>query len=170
MSSEMNKKKTPVHYRLNQEITSLVKDLDQTKMVHETLADQGYTAFLNNKMLMIAAIRAGIPYSLFELIQAHTPFSEKDWADFLDVSTKSLQRYKAAAKHRFKPIHSEKILEMAEVTEAGLEVFGSEKFKLWLHTPNYALGNFKPLELLKDSFGKELVMNELTRISHGILV
>jgi putative toxin-antitoxin system antitoxin component (TIGR02293 family) len=60
---------------------------------------------------------------------------------------------------------------MAEVTSMGLDVFGSmEKLGLWLNTPNYALGYLKPLELLKDSYGKDLVISELTRINHGILV
>ena len=60
---------------------------------------------------------------------------------------------------------------MAEVTKEGLEVFGNmDKLKLWLNTPNFSLGKIKPIELLKDSYGKELVIGELTRISHGILV
>jgi len=59
----------------------------------------------------------------------------------------------------------------AEVTNLGVEVFGDmEKFKLWLDTQNLSLGNLKPMELLKDSYGKELVISELTRINHGILV
>ncbi|TVQ07945.1 MAG: DUF2384 domain-containing protein [Balneolaceae bacterium] len=129
-----------------------------------------FSEFLSDKMLMIAAIRAGIPYSLFDLIQQYTPFSEADWAGFLDVSTKSMQRYKQAAK-RFKSIHSEKIIELAEVTQTGLDVFGSmAELKLWLETPNFALGNQKPVELLKVSYGKELVAGELVRIDHGIFV
>jgi putative toxin-antitoxin system antitoxin component (TIGR02293 family) len=80
--------------------------------------------------------------------------SENDWANFLDLSTKSLQRYRASPKHYFKSIHSEKIIEIAEVTKVGLDVFGNvEKLKLWLNTPSYALGKLKPLELLKDSYG-----------------
>jgi putative toxin-antitoxin system antitoxin component (TIGR02293 family) len=130
-----------------------------------------YDNFLEDKMLIIVAIRSGIPYSLFNLIQDYTPFSENDWASFLDISTKSLQRYRASSEHHFKPIHSEKIIEMAEVTKVGLDVFGSmEKLRLWLNTPNYALGSLKPIELLKDSYGKELVISELIRINHGILV
>lgn len=130
-----------------------------------------YKEFLEDKMLIIAAIRMGIPYSIFDLIQNFTPFSESDWADFLGVSTKSLQRYKLSSEHQFKPIHSEKIIEMAEVTKVGLDVFGNlEKLKLWLNTPNFALGKLKPIELLKDSYGKELVVSELIRINHGILV
>ena len=52
----------------------------------------------------------------------------------------------------------------------GNDIFGnSEKCNLWLETPNFALGNMKPLEMLKDSYGKELVLAELVRIEHGIL-
>ena len=60
---------------------------------------------------------------------------------------------------------------MAEVTNIGLEVFGDMgKFKLWLYTPNFALGNLKPIDLLRDSYGKEMVIGELTRINYGILL
>ena len=130
-----------------------------------------YDRFLDDRMLIISAIRAGIPYTLFNLIRSLTPFTEKDWAEFLNVSTKSLQRYGASIRHRFKPIHSEKIIEMAEVTKLGLEVFGDmEKLRLWLETPSFAMGGMKPMVLLRDSYGKELVIGELTRINHGILV
>lgn len=129
-----------------------------------------FESFIENKMLIIRAIRAGIPNSLFSMIQEYTPFSEAEWADFLSLSTKSLQRYRASSEFHFKPIHSEKIIALAEFTKIGLDVFGTmEKLKLWLDTPNYALGRLKPKELLKDSYGKEMVISELIRIDHGIL-
>lgn len=132
--------------------------------------DFGIKSFLANKMLVVSAIRKGFPFSLFERIQQSLPFSEADWASFLDISTKTLQRYKQAKQHLFKASHTEKIIAITEVTEMGLEVFGDiHKFKLWLETPSYALGGYAPFELLKDAYGKELVMAELVRISHGIL-
>lgn len=153
--------------KLDKEIASFFK-ASKIKSRSEQVT---YEKFLEDKMLIITAIRTGIPYSLFDLIQDYTPFSESDWANFLDISTKSLQRYKTSPDHHFKPIHSEKIIEMAEVTKVGLDVFGHmEKLKLWLNTPSYALGKMKPIELLKDSYGKEMVISELNRISHGILV
>jgi len=129
-----------------------------------------YSEFLSDKMMIIGLIREGVPYSLFSLIKEAAPFTEANWAEFLNVSTKTLERYKKTSKP-FKPLQSEKIIEMAEVTNIGKEVFGStERFRLWLDTPSFALGKMKPLELLNDSYGKEMVMGELTRISHGILV
>lgn len=128
-----------------------------------------YSQFLGDRMLIISGIRNGIPYSLFSLIKDVTPFTENDWAELLSLSAKSLHRYKQTSQ-RFKPLQSEKIVEMAEVAEAGREVFGDmDKFRLWLDTPNFALGGQKPFDLLKDSYGKELVLGELVRIEHGIL-
>lgn len=162
---------TAIDKKLNREISIFLRHLDSGNIRTEFLTPITFKDFLTNKMLVIAAIRAGIPYTLFDLIRDYTSFTEDEWADFLDISSKSLQRYRSFSAHHFKPIHSEKILEMAEVTQLGLDVFGNmEKWKLWLNTPHYALGNMMPVELLKDSYGKELVMIELTHINHGILV
>ncbi len=129
-----------------------------------------YNNFFSNKLLVINTIRTGIPYSLFLSIKAFAPFSETDWAAFLNISPKSLHRYKLLSKH-FKPAQSEKIIEITELIKTGLDVFGNmDKFKLWLDTPNYSLGSLKPIELIKNSYGKELVLSELVRIDHGILV
>lgn len=155
--------------KLDKAISTVVRRVSTNKRVSAKQATISYTEFLQDKMLMIQVIREGIPYSLFELIQGQTPFTEENWAKMLDISTKSLQRYKQSNKS-FKPIQSEKIIEIAEVTQLGVEVFGEmEKFKLWLHTPNFSLGKMRPVDLLNDSYGKELVMTELTHINHGIL-
>lgn len=157
--------------KLDKELSSIFKQREAKKVWFLTSKeDVNYSNFFTNKLLIIYIIRKGVPYSLFNLIQHFAPFSEEEWADILGISTKSLQRYRQASK-RFKSIQSEKIIEMAEVTNAGRDVFEDiDKFKLWLNTPNYSLGNIKPMELLKDSYGKEMVIGELTRINHGILV
>ncbi len=172
MSEVMVRSKFKLEEKLNEEISSFIHEAREPEVLYESPKKKvTYEDFLSDKMLIIRAIRMGIPYSLFNLIQDYTPFTENDWANILDISTKSLQRYKQAPKHYFRPLQSEKIIEMAEVTREGLDVFGDmDKFKLWLNTPNYALGNLLPIELLRDSYGKELVVGELTRINHGILV
>jgi putative toxin-antitoxin system antitoxin component (TIGR02293 family) len=155
-----------IQKQLDTEIKNLLTGTEMSREHSETLT---YAEFLSDRMLIIEVIRKGIPYSLFHLIQLISPFSEKDWADILDISSKSLQRYKQASR-QFKPIQSEKIIEIAEVTNLGMEVFEDmEKFRLWLETPNFSLGNIKPAELMKDSYGKEMVLGELSRINHGIL-
>jgi len=123
---------------------------------------------LNDKFKLVELIQAGISFGLFEKIRAIFPFTMQDWSAFLDISPKSLQRY-SNDKRRFKPIHSEKIIELAEVIVYGIEVFeDASKLKLWLYTPSFALGRMRPLDLIKNSYGKELVMRELTAIEYGI--
>ena len=148
--------------KLGKELTSLVKRSKKGPIT--------YDEFLADKMLMRLVIQEGIPYRVFSLIQDITPLTEEDWAELLDLSTKSMHRYKQQAKV-FRPIQSEKIIEMAEVTKIGIDFFGDrEKFKSWLLIPNFALGNARPIDLLKDSYGKEMVVAELTRVAHGIFI
>lgn len=155
-------KQTTAEVTLTKELITTIRQLKKQQAVSSNLE------FFSDKMQMVLLIRNGVSYSLFHIIQQYTPFSPDQWADFLDMSPKTLMRYKQDER-KFKSIQSEKIIEMAEVTSIGLEVFGDmEKFKQWLETKNYALGNFTPMELLKDSYGKDLVIGELTRINHGI--
>jgi putative toxin-antitoxin system antitoxin component (TIGR02293 family) len=101
-------------------------------------------------------------------MQDITPFSKDEWARFLDVSVKTLDRYRQDNKS-FKAFQSEKIIGMIEVIERGVKVFGDmDMFKRWLYAPVPALSDSKPIELLSSSYGKELVLDELTRIEHGI--
>lgn len=146
-----------------------LKDISNPTVGLTVFDQRSFLQFFTDRMLIVKAIRKGIPQSLFKSIKDALPFSEEDWADFLDISIKSLQRYKKDETHVFKSIHSEKILELTEVIAMGHEVFDTrEQFSLWLNTPSYALGDMKPIELIKDSYGKELVINELTRIDQGI--
>ena len=158
-----------IEQKLNREISMLFNP--PAKMRSRSVeANTTYSKFLSDKMMIISVIKSGVPYSLFNLIKNVTPLSEGDWAAVLGISTKSLLRHKQASK-QFKPIQSEKIIEMAEVANIGVEVFGNmEKFKLWLNTPSIALSNMKPFELLRDSYGKEMVIDELIHIEHGIFV
>lgn len=167
----MRESRSSLEIKLNKEISAFLRQVDIKEYQVDRRQSITYDDFLTNKIWIILAIRTGIPLSLFNLIQDYTPFTEQDWAEFLDISTKSLHRYKMSEKYQFRPIHSEKIIEIAEVTKIGLDVFGNiDKLKLWLNTPNYALGKLKPIELLKDSYGKEMVIGELTRTSHGIFI
>ncbi|MEM9674363.1 MAG: MbcA/ParS/Xre antitoxin family protein [Bacteroidota bacterium] len=118
---------------------------------------------------IIATVREGVKFSLFQRIMKGSPFSLQEWSRFLHLSERSMQRYKAEKK-RFDPIHSEKILEITFLYQRGLEVFGdSEKFNIWLNTESIALGGVSPKELMDTTFGINLLNDELTRIEHGVL-
>lgn len=132
-------------------------------------SNPSYAHFINNPLQVSELIENGLPYHFFAIVSKNIPFNEEEWAEILNISTKSLQRYRLDKSFLFKPIHAEKIMEITEVSFLGIEVFGDiNKFKTWLKSENFALGNHKPQELLRNSYGKELVVNELNRIQYGI--
>ncbi len=153
---------------------SNLKEDNIQSFLNEPLAMYNYTPslsfidLLNDKFKLVEIIQEGISFGLFEKIRSIFPFTMQDWSTYLDISLKSLQRY-SHDKRSFKPIHSEKIIELAEVMAYGIEVFEDvDKLKLWLGTPSLALGHKKPLDLIKNSYGKELVMRELVVLEYGI--
>ncbi len=164
-----------IRFNQNSQLDKLVK-IYVTKVEKESgykLINKNitYNDFFKNRMLLVHAIREGVSFDFFNLIKEKTPFSDDDWASFLGISTKSLQRNKAKDSFVFKPLQSEKIFELAEVTNLGNQVFDNENsFYSWLKTPTFALGNLKPMDLLKDSYGKELVLSELYKIDQGIFI
>ena len=129
-----------------------------------------FATLLTDKFKMVKVIQEGLSYAFFDRLKALFTLSLQDWSDYLDLSPKSLQRYQKENR-RFKSIHSEKILELAEVMVTGMEVFeDGEKLRLWMETPSLALGHQRPIVLIRNSYGKELVMRELMALEHGIFV
>lgn len=169
MLTEEQEKHSTDFTAVDKAMKTYIRKIEKSSEFEQYAEEITYSNFFENKMLIIHAIRKGLPYELFSKIKNITPFTEDDWAEYLNVSKKTLQRHRDKPDYFFKPIHTEKIIELAEVTHYGKEVFDStEQFYLWLNTPSYALGNLKPAELLKDSYGKDLVMGELNRIEQGI--
>lgn len=118
---------------------------------------------------LISAIRKGIKYTFFEQLVKLSSFSISEWAAFLNISNRSIQRYKKEGG-RFNAVSSEKIVEITMLYKYGIEVFeDKEKFNTWLTNKNIALGGIVPKELLDTSFGIGLLKDELSSIEHGIL-
>lgn len=156
--------------RVTEEMATYVTSLPRYSR-YPTLKGVPLTRFFSDRMMLVDVIRQGIPNPLFMSIKELTPFSDQEWSDFLDISLKSLQRYKKESDYVFRAIHSEKIIELMEVTVIGLEVFDTAAdFSAWLNASSHALGNRRPIELLRDSYGKELVLSELQRIDQGVFV
>ena len=137
-------------------------ELNEPTITYNALDDK-------NAFRLINAIKKGISYSFFERLAKNIPFTLREWASYLHLSERSLQRYKKE-KGAFGAAASEKIIEITMLNKYGIEVFGGqEKFNTWLNTKNVALGGIKPKELLDSSFGIQLLKDELTRIAHGVL-
>ena len=124
---------------------------------------------LNDNIELIILSRKGISYELFEFIVSKGSFSIKEWCEFLHLTERTLQRYKKDGRS-FEPLHSERILEIAQLQKRGIDVFGNlENFNQWMNSKIIALGGIQPKELLDNSFGIAEVNAELTRIEHGVL-
>lgn len=123
----------------------------------------------NNRTMFIRWVRDGLRYSSFIDFVQELPFSLDEWSKILNISGRSLQRYKKENK-RFDTLQSEKILQIVLLFSRGTEVFGSaQNFNIWLSTKSVALGNILPKELLDNAFGISILEEELIRIEQGVL-
>ena len=153
----------------NKELRQYIKSFSRDKRFKQN--DVTYYKILKDKLLISTAVRHGVTNQLFDEITANSPFDDKQWSSFLYLNIRTLQRYKVAKDHVFKPFISEKIFELAEVIALGNIVFDSpDDFRIWLLTPSISLGKEKPISLLDNSYGMELVIAELNRIEHGVFV
>jgi putative toxin-antitoxin system antitoxin component (TIGR02293 family) len=120
------------------------------------------------KLVQIA--REGISIGEFQYLKEHSPLSDFNWSQFLDISLKTLKRYYRNESHRFGALHSEKILQISQIVYKGEDVFGGlERLGLWLNTPSLMLDGERPIVMLNSSYGQRLVMTELVHIDQGIL-
>lgn len=114
-------------------------------------------------------VREGISFSYLTKLSNHIHFNIDDWASYLHLSERTIQRYKKENK-TFDPIYSEKIVMIELLYKKGIEVFGDEnKFYAWMDYKSIPLGGVKPKELLDTAFGINIIRDELGRIEHGIL-
>lgn len=128
-----------------------------------------YGKVFDSRMTIIQSIKQGVSFKLFTYIKNRCPFSDEEWAKFLGISTKSLQRYALTKNHIFKPLHSEIVLEIAEVCDAGMEVFNDkDDLYNWLVTESFAFEYMIPIELMDTSYGKQLIKEQFHRYAHGI--
>jgi putative toxin-antitoxin system antitoxin component (TIGR02293 family) len=121
-----------------------------------------------DKYSLYSKASKGLKYTEFEDFVRENVIPYNKVSDLLELSERTLQRYKKERKS-FSSLHSQRILELMQLDQKGKEVFGSkEKFSNWLMTKSPALKNQKPFDLLKNSFGVDILMDELSRIDHGI--
>lgn len=142
-----------------------------TKSIKRVPAEKTVHASMEGKdtLALIELVREGIPYAEFEKIRALAAFPLSDWARFLQVSERTIQRNEKENKP-FQPAQSERILEISMLYRYGMDVFGDKlNFDIWLGLKSIALGGKAPRELLDTRMGIGMVRDELGRIEHGVL-
>ncbi len=112
--------------------------------------------------------QGSITYKIFSSIARKGPFTLSEWAHFLHISERTLQRHKAA-NSVFDSLLSEKIIEIALLSQYGAEVFGdNQRFYAWLTSEIPAFSRQKPYNFLESSFGIRMIRDELGRLEHGV--
>ncbi|MFH0894928.1 MAG: antitoxin Xre/MbcA/ParS toxin-binding domain-containing protein [Bacteroidota bacterium] len=120
-------------------------------------------------LYLVDTVRQGIAFNYFLSLVNKIPFTLNDWTQILNLSGRTMQRYKKE-KGTFDRIHSERIIEITLMYNQGVEAFGSsKKFDAWLESENIALGGKKPKEYLDTTFGIQMIKAEISRIAYGIL-
>ena len=108
-------------------------------------------------------------YKSFQRAQHILSFTLQEWAQFLHISTRSLDRLKKEKK-KLNPSQSEKLIDITLLYEYGVDVFGSsEKFSKWLSRPSIPLGGVEPKSLLDTNQGIQAIKSELSKIEYGVL-
>ena len=121
---------------------------------------------LNSRIDYINLSRKGIPMEVYRRIQNYTKLSTKEMAMILPVSERQLIRYEN--DHVLRKDISSHLIQLLELFEKGNNLFGEEKFQIWLRSEIMALGKNKPIEILDTPIGIEMVGDIIGRIEHGV--
>lgn len=141
-----------------------------TELWHEYVSQLFISAPLSskNKLTMSEAASVELPYDVFMKLLEIQPFTLQEFGELLSWKVSDIRKMKKN-KIGVERIRTERLIELAQVFAKGQEVFGSQKKLVkWLNTSVPALGKRRPFDLIKTSFGKDLVLDELTRIEHGV--
>ena len=130
---------------------------------------QSYDDHLDDRIWLVEEASTGVPVgAVYEMIGS-THLNKEFFARILNISTKTLDRHRLAAR-RLSPAGSEMILKLHALFKKGEEIFGNqEEFQKWIDRPAYGLGSKIPKNMIQTSSGIDLVIDELTRIEFGDL-
>ena len=116
---------------------------------------------------LIEVAKEGLPKQALDNLALNISFSTKEMAEVLNVSERTIQRYRD--DQRLDKDASAKLIRLAKLYELGEETFGSLiRFKGWMQSNIPALGGKRPMDLLDTPLGYELIEQELIYIEHGL--
>jgi putative toxin-antitoxin system antitoxin component (TIGR02293 family) len=113
-------------------------------------------------------IISDLSFNDFQKISAKVDLTQKEWAEILHLSERTLQRY-AHDNSSFNSNVVDRLIQIKKVIQRGHEVFGSyERFNLWLRGNPYMLEGQLSIHSLASIEGINNVLTQLGRIEHGI--
>ena len=113
------------------------------------------------------AVRSGLPFSAFVALTKQLELSPQHFTAVFGIPPRTIARRKEA--RHLNPQESDRLYRVARVVSQAVEVLGSiDKARVWLKTPNRALGCEMPLDLLDTEIGARQVEEVLLRLNYGI--
>jgi putative toxin-antitoxin system antitoxin component (TIGR02293 family) len=177
MAKQVKKSKSLAHKTVSTKGTSgrtpmSVRIKRSGKIVSKIVVHGPHTYFLErgpfNRMDPLK--KSDLTYTQIIPIIDFLDYKQKDIAQFLDVNESTISRWKSKDAE-IGSLRTKTIIDIDEIIAKGVRIFGSEEsFKDWLNTSNYALGDQKPIELLKNPYGVEMVEEAIDALSWGAYI
>ena len=140
------------------------KKYKNTDIESQSLAEPEATYELQKPSKIIS----DLSFNDFQKISAKVDLTQKEWAEILHLSERTLQRY-AHDNSSFNSNVVDRLIQIKKVIQRGHEVFGSyERFNLWLRGNPYMLEGQLSIHSLATIEGINNVLTQLGRIEHGI--
>ena len=128
-----------------------------------------YSSYIRQEESNILSEPEAIYATAFDDMISVSSYDKNFAADLLDVSYKTVARYKKDKK-KFSPLQSEYILKTIVLFNKGNQAFGNkESFNSWLDKPAFGLGNRIPRTFISTVGGINFIIDELNRIMRGDL-
>ncbi len=122
---------------------------------------------IRNYVDLIKISREGLPVRALTQLMQYLEISSAELRWLMDMSQSTFQRRKSSKL--LKATESERLVQLYQLIYKGLEIFeDKDDFLDWLKSRNQALGDIKPMELLRSQLGMHEVSELLGRIEHGI--
>jgi putative toxin-antitoxin system antitoxin component (TIGR02293 family) len=117
-----------------------------------------------------ALIRKGIPYAKVRLVKTALNLTDNEFADYLGISLRTLQRKRDSHKALSIP-ESDRLYRMAKIYALAVIVLEDEEMaRKWLHRPQRGLGGKVPIQVIQTEAGAQEVEDLLEKLEFGVLV
>ena len=114
-----------------------------------------------------SAVREGLPFSAFESVATQIGLPPLQLTALLGIPSRTMARRKTEQQLRPRNPIGYSVLARSFAQVVG--ILGSrDRARVWLRTPNRALGGEIPLDLLDTEIGSRQVEEVLFRLEHGI--
>jgi putative toxin-antitoxin system antitoxin component (TIGR02293 family) len=114
-------------------------------------------------------IESGVPRGAARYLQERLNLTERELAEGLGVSTKTLQRLAKQPGARLTPAQGDRLYRLARLVALAEEVFeDAGRAHQWLRQPQRGLGNRVPLAVMHSEAGSREVEDLLGRIEYGV--